>query len=232
MSRSHASQQHSVFRATLPVVLAGLLVLSALPVRFLGWTDGLGHLLATVLAPVSHPMVVVSTWLAPADRGGAAGGLAGNGRLTGDAAELAEQVRVLEQAWLREIEENRRLRARLDELQAGRAFNEEIRVRLGAYPVIGSSSDPTSAAMRVRAGSGDGVTVRSTVATTAGTQLVGRVIDVGSSVSTVVPITDPGAGESLDCIVLPGGELDPSADVRGQGHPLPAVPDGGGAAPR
>ena len=214
MARSH--QQHPAVRASLPVAILLLLVFAVLPARYTDWTEGIGQLVETALMPIAHPLRIAATWLAPAQ----------TERDVAEVRRLREEAERFEFLWRRERVRNERLAERLEALQRGLAFNPEVPVRLMAAPVASTSSDPTSGAFRVRAGTDDGVTPRSTVATTGGTQLVGRVIDVGPVLSTVVPITDPGAGEVVDCVIIPDdGAADPDA-VSGIGCLLQPAPGG------
>ena len=180
----------------MPVAVVFLLVTAVLPARATRWVDGLSQLALAAVTPISHPMAVVSRWLAPADRTATSGELE-------EARQRAERFEFL---WRRERGEVERLRAIVEDLQSGRSFDTSVPVELAAFPVVGVSSDPTSAALRIRAGRSDGLVEMSTVATTGGTQLVGRVVEVGATLSIVLPINDPGSSQVIFGEVVVDGD--------------------------
>lgn len=186
------ASQHPVISAAMPAAVAVLLITSLLPARFTGWVDGLSQLAFAAVTPISHPLTLVSRWLAPPDRG------VPDDELARARAE-AERYELL---WRQQREEAARLRRVVEDLQAGRAFRPSVPIDVIAVPVVAVSSDPTSSALVVRAGAADGVTELSTVAVTRGTQLVGRVTAVGASMSTVLPINDPQARQVIEGVII------------------------------
>lgn len=199
----------------LPLAVLVLLVLSVVPYRYLGSLTSISDLLKVAVAPVSHPMRSLSSWLRPAV----------------PAEAVPERLRFMEQQaeewqtlYLREQRENRMLRARIEELQRGVALNPALGIRLITAPVIGSSSDLSSGMLTVRSGRNVDVEVN-TVVVVAGTQLLGRVERVGPVTSQVRPISDRGAEAirgsvsvsdtlSLACLLRPVGDGTLRGDVQ------------------
>lgn len=176
----------------MPAAVLTLAALSLAPSAWTGWAEGAGELVRTAAAPIVHPMRLLAGWLRPAEQA----------RDADEIERLRGAVDRLEFLWRRDQAEAQRLAEVVRDLQRGREFGVRDDVELAAFPVIGGSSDPTSGAMLVRAGERDGLTEGTTVATTRGTQLVGRVVRVGGSFSTLIPITDPGAGQLIDAVIL------------------------------
>lgn len=210
MARS-SPQIHVLQRVAMPLAVAVLLATSVMPTAWLQWVGSIAHLVSTSLTPISHPLSAVAGWLAPATTDG-----------PGTDA-LRDEAEAYRARWLAADDDNRRLRRIIADLQKGAALQRDLPVRLAVYPVVRTSSEPSSAALTVRAGSDDGVTIQSTFATIGGYELVGRVIQCGPTLCTVLPITDPAGSALLDArIMLDGTEgisclLQPTPDGSLQG---------------
>ncbi len=203
----------------LPIAVAALAVLSVVPARYLGPAAWFSDLVRVAAAPISHPMRQAAGWLRPAV----------------PHEEAPDQIRFLEQQaeqwqtlYRREQRENRRLRARVEELSRGAAVNT-VPVRQLPAPVISAASDLTSSMLTVRAGRSQDVEVN-TVVVVGDVQLLGRVERVGPVTSQVRPITDRGGAAirgrlfvgasptpdapSLACLLRPIGDNLLEGDVQ------------------
>ena len=184
----------------MPLVVIVIGLVGLVPVRFMGWAQGLGELSTMLVAPVSHPLSRAGAWMSRAQT----------------ADDRSRQEAMLEEdrdrwktLYQREQDENRRLRERIRDLQAGLAVAAPVGVRQITAPVVGRSASLSSDAMTIRAGKRSGVTEGS-VAVVGGVQLVGRVDEVGERVSRVIPLTDRGAGIVQGVVLL---EVDGSRTV-------------------
>lgn len=163
------------------LIAAGLLMVcsSMLPARYIDWVGGTaGNLAIRLIAPASHPISMIARWFIPAER-------SRNEPMVAMLDREREEFRTL---WLRSQDENARLNRIISELQQGRTL-DELPVHRLHRPIIGSSSDGAGGTLVVRAGASEGVE-RNAVATTAGVQLVGRIVDAGSRISHVRLIND------------------------------------------
>ena len=88
----------------------------------------------------------------------------------------------------------------------------ELGVRQVAAPVIGRSTEASSSALQVRAGTGRGV-VENSVAVVEGLQLLGKVERVTSAWCMVRPITDEAAG-GIMALIMTGERLDSGIPCR------------------
>jgi hypothetical protein len=168
-----------------------LLVISVLPARYGEWTATLGTLGSRLIAPASHPISMLVRWVVPAERAGRDGPVADRLR------QEREEFRTL---WLREQAEADRLRRIIHELQQGSMYTD-LPLRQLIRPVVGSASDGTGGRLQVRTGTTEGVE-NNTVATTAGVQLVGRVVDAGTRTSWVRLINDRRTREKIRGIIM------------------------------
>ncbi len=166
----------------LPIAVLALLVMSVVPLRYLGPLTWMSDLVRVAEAPVSQPMRSFGSWLSPAVA----------------VEAVPEQLRIMEQQaeewqtlYRREQRENRLLRARIEELSRGVAVNS-LPVRQVPAPVISGSSDLSSGMLTIRVGRNSQVEVN-TVVVVGGTQLLGRVERVGTLTCQARPITDRGA---------------------------------------
>lgn len=178
-----------------------------LPAGITGWLSWFGGLARTIVAPISQPMAKVSRWLKPTGLIASPDGIAA-------IEEEREQFRTL---YLRESEENRRLRGLLDELRTLSVIDGTERTRQIMAPVVASGSDLSPGLMVVRAGSRLGVAVGDIAAGT-GLQLIGRVVSTDALTSTVEIITE--ADEQILGVVMPDGTAD--------GLPCRLQPEGDG----
>lgn len=178
------NHQHPFLRYAMPATVTLLFATSVTPVRYLDWVGWAGGVAATVFTPISHPMTMLSRWLAPATRV-----IQDDERireLQFDRDEMRRRLLVA-RARVAELEE------RLAELEAGSGRASNASVSLLRRPVIGASSDPSSGLLRVKAGRRDGVTTN-TIATVRGVQLHGQVVRVDRLECVVMPITEPESG--------------------------------------
>ena len=175
----------------LRVSLVLLFVLSVVPMRFTRWTAGFADVATTISSPVSNAVRWVANPLTRPFR-----------RSTDPA--LAEQYKQeLEVARQRALDMElkvRQLERLVFELQRGAELTPELGVRQIAAPVIGRSTEASSSALQVRAGSGRGV-VENSVAVVEGLQLLGKVERVTAAWCMVRPITDPAAGGIMALIM-------------------------------
>lgn len=166
------------------------LCIAMLPARYMAWANPLGNLASRLIAPASHPISMIARWFVPAES-------RRNDPALAQAEKEREEFRTL---WLREQEESGRLRRIIEELQQG-AAHYDLPVRRLHRPIIGSSSDGTGGMLQVRTGTADGVE-KNAVATTAGVQLVGRVVEAGPRTSWLRLINDQRAKERIKGVVI------------------------------
>ncbi len=188
LTRSHSTHTRALVAATL-----FLAVLSFLPARFGQWTNQLQTMPSLVFAPVQG----VVYWLASlATREGVTA--------SSEALRELEDDRDQWMAIARRFEaENTDLRRQLSRHVAG-ALTPDPGLRFARATVIGPAGAPGSHVLRLRAGSGDGVT-RGTVAVVDSVQIVGQVERAGPATSTLVLITERGQ-PPLDAAIFPDGE--------------------------
>lgn len=214
---------HRAARHGMSLAVVALLLLSVVPVRYLGWVESVGYLPVTLVVPVSHPMTWVSRFFAPARR-----------ELDDDRVRQLElENERLKRLYLQQIGQTERYRSLAETLQRGRSLKTDVPVDLAAFPVVGVSSDASSSLLTVRAGTRDGVT-RNTVATVDAVQLVGRVDGVRNRTCSVRPITDPSVVQVQGLVMLTDAGLDglacmlePTGDgrLRGDLEYLSPTPD-------
>jgi len=174
----------------MPGVVALLLTLALLPAGGIRWVSWFGGLAERLVTPISHPLAKVSRWVWPA-----------SARIDDKQMQwLSDERERFAQLALREQADNARLRQIIKELQRGLELNPALPVRQLAASVIRVSSDLSSRELVVRAGEREGV-IPGTVATCAGLQLLGRVVDAGRVTSRVQPITAK-AAKSIRAMVM------------------------------
>jgi hypothetical protein len=187
---------------TLTLATLALIVLALAPHRTTRWLHGLKSPVEFALAPIQHPTSIIAHFLRPP-------------RVLGDTDDEAVRTLRLEldrwraafaEADGRIVDLERLLR----DLQSGAALASNLDIVQIAAPVVGGPSDLTDGLLRVRAGEDRGVVERSTVATTRGVHLVGRVIEVSRGMCTVMPVTTRRAG-LLDAVALTSDGLGPWA---------------------
>lgn len=196
----------------LPLTIALLAVLAVLPARFSGWVGQLSRLVVIPTGPLSGYVVSVTrSVLSPPEAPKAE-----------ELRLLEEQKQAFETLYMREREETQRLREYIRELQQGLALNPDAKVQQTIVPVIGTSADLASGMLSLRTGTN--LTVdRTTVATTTGLQLVGRVTSASGPACWVLPITRKGAGKIQVAIMtgegapVIGSNLTPMGDGRLKG---------------
>lgn len=193
MARSQSS--HPGAGRTLTLVVCVFVVLALLPARYLGWVRWVGGLVETVLVPITHPLAGVSRWLS------AAGGASA---VPDVQRELVDERDRFQTLYLQQRDENAHLRDLITELQRGVKLNPDLPVSQLAAPVVGVSSDLSSAVIRVRAGQSDGVDKNAVVAAP-GLQLLGKVIEVSARQCLVQPITSKASGGLIGVVMFDDG---------------------------
>ncbi len=198
-------------RKLLPFTFVALTLLAFTPVRWVSWLSSFSRLTQTLVAPISHPLAMVSRWLDP------------SGPRRDESEELRllrDEVEVAKVQLLQALDENDRLRLMIQELQRGRALDPELQVQQIIVPVIGSSGDLADPLLVVRAGRNQGVDTHS-IAMAYGLQLLGRVVSAGDRTATVAPITSKAAG-GLTAVIM----LDPNNPATGLACTLTPTGDG------
>ncbi len=181
-------------RLLFPAVLVLAGGLSFLPARWSGWVGQLSRLVVIPTGPLSGWVLGMSrSVLSPPEPARAE-----------ELKLLEEQKQAFETLYLRELAEIQRLRDIIRELQQGVALNPDARVRQVMSPVIGTSADLASGLLSVRTGPSL-ATDRTTVATTSGLQLVGRVTSSSGPTCWVMPITRRSAGKIQVAIMTDDG---------------------------
>jgi hypothetical protein len=195
-------------RGPLVATVVLLALCSVLPARFGAWANSLGFAAQLLIAPVTQPVSHITAWLTGSGRAGR------EGPVVAQLERERDQFRTL---WLQEQARGRDLERVITELQRGAGLNE-LPVRQLARPVIGGSSEGPGH-LTVRSGSGEGVAVNA-VATTAGVQVVGKVVAVGARTCQVRLITARSAGAIGGVVVQEDGSrgaLLPSMRPIGEG---------------
>ena len=170
-------------RRLLPMILIALALFSFAPAGWTGWVKAARNPLETALIPVSDP---VSSLLARAREPAA--------EEDPRVADLERQVQ--QQRLLRAQAEQRigHLRAMVRDLQAGLMIAPDAPARSIWASIVGYSPDPREGLIIAGRGARHGVTKGQTVALSRGVHLVGRVVDVSSRTSRILPITHARAG--------------------------------------
>lgn len=171
------------------LALFATLVTSFLPQRALSYLAGPRRLVQYILYPVSDPVRAVVSRLRPAVP------KPDDAQIAHLKAEI-EKFKELYFKSLAAIDEKQRL---IEALQQSAAIADGP-IRPLHAAVIAISSSGVGGTFQVRAGSRHGVE-RSTIASTGGVQLVGRISDVGPRISTVTLLTDRNAG-TIDGVIL------------------------------
>lgn len=188
------------------LLLPGALVLSGvfslLPARWSGWIGELSRLVVIPTAPISQNVVgMTRSVLSPPEPPKAE-----------ELKLLEERKQEYETLYLRERAETQRLREMIRELQLGLSLNPEARVQQLVAPVIGTSADLAAGLLSVRTGPAI-ETDRTTVATTTGLQLVGRVTSSSGPTCYVMPITRRSAGKIQVAIMTGEGPAEIGANL-------------------
>jgi hypothetical protein len=180
-------------RAWLGIAALILLGTALLPAAHGSWVNSIGGLALRLIAPASHPISMLSRIVIPAERS----------RTPPDDPEMLALVRDREEfltLWLREQEETSRLRRTIAELQRGDTL-PDLQLHQLVRPVTGGSSEGTGGVLTVRSGTAEGVE-KNAVATTAGVQLVGRVVHADSRLATVRLINNRRVREKIRGVVI------------------------------
>ena len=223
---THGSFRQPVLGRHAPIAACVVLVvLALLPVRALGFTGWFAGLTTMLVAPITHPFARVGRLLIPAE-------VAQEKR---SAETLAEQLDEEMARRTRVERENERLRATIEQLSRGAAVAPDVPVRQLVRQVI----EPSPRLMRVRVDPADGVTPNA-IATAAGVQLVGRVVEAEGRSVLIQAITardapkiraeigltdDASAGRA--CLLAPG----PDGTLRGEVEAAEATADPGAGVP-
>jgi cell shape-determining protein MreC len=175
-------------RNALPIAVALCAVLAITPARWQGWVRPLGTLAEVLVAPISGPINRLRSWIAPHPRPADDAEVE---RLRQENAELRTRV-------LAASSEAQRLRELLAQ--------QRVIVRAGEdvdhvpASVVASSPNASNPVLTVRAGSREGVS-QGALATLGFSTLVGRVSDVRSRTSSIIPVTSRSFGD-FDGVVL------------------------------
>ena len=200
---------------TLTLATLALVVLALAPHRTTRWLHGLKSPVEFALAPIQHPTALIAHGDSVSDGCQVRAHILWPPRVFRDTDDEAVRALRLElDRWRSAYAEAdgriAELERLLRDLQSGAALASNLDIVQIAAPVVGAPSDLTDGLLRVRAGEDRGVVVRSTVATTRGVHLVGRVIDVSRGMCTVMPVTNTRAG-LLDAVVVTSDGLGPWA---------------------
>lgn len=190
----HANQHNPPDRL-LPTVVVLLLIGSFLPGRILLPVSWMGDFVGLLSAPVAQPLRTVGGWLAPPDAGEA---------LPEELALLQQQVEEYRTLYERARERNADLLAQMEQLKLMVELNPSVSTRLLNAPVIGSTSDPANAQLRIRAGTKQGVHQNDVVAVE-GVQLFGSVRDASARTSWIMPITAKAQGHIKGKVMIENG---------------------------
>lgn len=211
--------QPPIVRWSMPLVVAGLIILCVLPASWLRWTDWFAAQARVVVSPIAHPMTMARSIIIPS----AVSDPNASARERALRDEL-ERTRTLLQ---RERRKTTRLTRLVDDLSRGAALTPEIEVTQIERPVIGNANE----FMIVRTGSAP-LVERSTVAVVDAVQLCGRVAEAGERTSLVLPFNARSAEAIMGVVMLdPSGErtarclLRPVGDGSLRGDVTP--PEGG-----
>jgi cell shape-determining protein MreC len=190
-----------VYQATsrkglLVAVVALLAVCAVLPPRFGRWADTFGTAATLLIAPVTQPVKQTTAWLTGEE----------SARDPTATQTLERERDTFRTLWLQEQARSADLQRTIAELQRS-SLDSELAARRLRRPVIGGASDGAGGQLRIRAGAKDAIDVNAVV-TTAGVQLVGRIVQVDRRSALARLITDKKAGKITGIVMLPG-------DIRG-----------------
>jgi len=194
MARSLSSSRRP--NASMPVMVLGLVLLSLLPARWIGFIGWFGGVAQTLLAPIEGPVSTAVRSL----RGPARLDDETDPRLREITAEL-ERTRLLR---LQAEDENRRLRERIVGMQRGIDLNPALDIRQFVASVINLQPDPSGTLLKIRAGAAQGVTTDA-VAVFEDVHLIGRVVSTDNLISYVLPIVDRASGVQDAAIMIDEG---------------------------
>ncbi len=185
----------------LPIAILLCAILALLPTQWSRWTAWIADPVEFVVQPIAHPVMRLTRTLLPTrDEYSAESPAMQEVRRLYD-----EQTLALRQSEL-QIEQ---LRRQIRDLQSGVPVAPEARVRQLWAPVTARSSNLSDGTIRIGAGSSADVQPKVSVATARGVHLVGRVIDVQTRTSWVLPFNHPKAGH-IEGVVLTGPTLEGS----------------------
>ncbi len=175
------TRQHVTHSRALAGAVLLLLVLTFLPARYGYWANRLQAVPALAIGP--------SQWLFRS-----IGGLFSRPGRRADEVQLHALEMDRDQwrsQYLAERERRREAEERLAVVEAGARTPDEAGISVRRAQVIGPAGAPGTQMLRLRAGTGDGVT-RGTVAVVDRVQVVGRVEDIRAGTCTLVLITQVG----------------------------------------
>jgi cell shape-determining protein MreC len=165
------------------MLLIALALFALAPASLTGWVKAARNPLETALIPVSDP---VSSLLARAREPATEA----DPRVT-DLEQQVEQERLLRAQAEQRIGQ---LRAMVRDLQAGLTIAPDAPARSVWASIVGYSPDPREGLIIAGRGARHGVVEGQTVALARGVHLVGRVVDVNTRTSRIMPITHFRAG--------------------------------------
>jgi len=182
------------------------MITSVLPTAALGWAGWFSKQAWVIVSPIAHPITIGINAIVPT-RG--EGGFSSERER--ELVDELDRVRVrLRQSEQRETD----LEELVQQLARGAALHPNIEVTQLQRPRIGEAGD----LLVIRTGTIDGVDV-GTVVTARSVQIIGRVAEVGSRTSKVLPITarsapsiagfvvlDEQSGRRASCLLKPTGD--------------------------
>lgn len=178
-----------------------------MPTRWLGWTKDVAAIVALPITPFTHIGTKLSATLRPA--------ASPLDALTGDHRDMLEKLAIekdyaeaqLVHAQLR-IDE---LEQQVAQLQLASRYSSGRPVKLLLADITSHSPNLSLDVVSLSRGSRDGV-VEGAIAVHAGVHLVGRVTQVDTLRSLMVPMTSPAMQELIDAVVMPAGNADALVD--------------------
>jgi cell shape-determining protein MreC len=166
-----------------------LVVLSAVPLRWLNWSKWFAEQTRVVIAPIAHPITRVTDLIIPEPVA-----LDGGTERERTMRDELERVRVrLLQSEARVTE----LQGLVEEISRGALLHPDVEVSQLPRPIVGEAGEM----LIVRTGTGEGVH-NGAVVTARSVQLVGRVAEADARTSLVLPITARGASRIIGVVIL------------------------------
>jgi cell shape-determining protein MreC len=185
----------------LPVALLLCAIVALLPARFTRWSAWVADPVVFIVQPIADPITRITGWLRPSTHAAVVDSPA----MQEIQRLFDEQSLALRQAELRVQQLERQVR----DLQAGVPVAPEARVRQLWAPVTSRSSNLGDGTIRIGVGETSNVEPKVSIATARGVHLVGRVVDVRTRTSWVLPFNHPSAGH-IEGVVLTGSTLEQS----------------------
>lgn len=176
-------------------------LLSVLPPGGIRWVGSLSKPIVFLIGPVNKAMGWGASFVSSGTRANAS-----------DSPEVSEVRRQLEEykfQWLNERQENERLRRVVEELQKTPLSTEVMRQVYA--PIIGGGADLSAGILKAKAGEREGV-IPGSVVVVEGVHVVGRVREVTSRYSLILPITQK-ASRGMKGVIMVGDQRGPFCDL-------------------